>query len=89
MKGLYSLALIFVIISGLLQYNNKSFVILTNYESQSRTSYIIDKKSSSRNAWKKLKKHNGKYVTAEVEILKSSSPFSHTAKIITIEELQQ
>lgn len=73
-------------ITALLKKGKKDYVLLTKVETQSRTSYIINKKASSKAAYKNLKKLNGKYVTAEIRILKSSNPFSHTVAVLKVKE---
>ena len=73
-------------ITGLLKKGKKDYVLLTKAETQSRTSYIINKKTSNKAAYKKLKKLSEKYVTAEVRILKSSNPFSHTVAVLKVKE---
>lgn len=73
-------------ITALLKKGKKDYVLLTKAETQSRTSYIINKKASNKSAYKKLKKLSDKYVTAEVRILKSSNPFSHTVAVLKVKE---
>ena len=73
-------------ITALLKKGKKDYVLLTKVETQSRTSYIINKKASNKAAYKNLKKLNGKYVTAEIRILKSSNPFSHTVAVLKVKE---
>ena len=73
-------------IKALLKKNKKGYTLFTKVETQSRTSYIIQKKGSNKTAYKKLKKLDGKYVTVQIRILKSSNPFSHTVAVLDIKE---
>ena len=55
-------------------------------ETQSRTTYEIQKKNSDKKAWKVLKSLDGKVVTVDCRITDSLSPFSHKIEIISVEE---
>lgn len=75
----------FIEISGLLEKHQKKFTIISKAETQSRTSYEIDKKASNKAAFRRLKKMTGRQVRAEIRILSSNSPFSHTVALLSIE----
>ena len=73
-------------ITGTLRKYKNNFYIVEKEETQSCTTYDIQKKNSDKKAWKMLKSFNGKVVTAECRIIHSSSPFSHKIEILSVEE---
>ena len=73
-------------IIGRLYKAKKNYYIIQNEETQSCSTFDIQKKNSDKKAWKMLKSLDGKVVNAECRIIQSSSPFSHKIEIISVEE---
>lgn len=76
-----------IILTGIAAGKNGGFSIITKAETQSRTSYHINKKQSNKKAFKKLKNLSGKTVSAECKLLEMKNPFSYEVALLSINEL--